>query len=130
MVMDRFWARGALMNRFWARCALAACLGLGFAAMAARAQPAGEAAAVQQVIKEYYANPRSSVVESDITVTGIKIEGPFAKANVTIKKIADHPTVFLQKKRNQWDVIFDNTLFEAATCQRLGFPKSSKLCPP
>ncbi len=118
------------MKRLWAGSALALAFLLGTAPMAVRAQPAGEVAAVQKVIKEYYANPRSDVIESDITISGVKIEGAFAKANVVIKKMSDHPTVFLQKKRNQWDVTYDNTLYGAALCQKLGFPKNSTLCPP
>lgn len=119
-----------IADRLWARFALMLCVGSGLAPMAVQAQPAGEVAAVQKVIKEYYANPRSDVIESDITISGVKIEGAFAKANVVIKKMSDHPTVFLQKKRNRWDVTYDNTLYGAALCQKLGFPKNSTLCPP
>ena len=41
------------MKRLWAGSALALAFLLGTAPMAVRAQPAGEVAAVQKVIKEY-----------------------------------------------------------------------------
>lgn len=118
----------AMTWRVWPGFGMMLGLAVLVAPMAASAQSEADVILVRDAIRAELARPGSGIPPQSIHVSEVRFEGDFATADVTDAN-SSSPVVFVKLSDGRWQVVLVGTDKLPETCQHVGFPSGSQMCP-